>query len=159
MIDHKNALECCHEIALNSKDPNTKVGCVIVKDGEIVSSGWNRFPNGVVQDDRIHDRDTKLSLIVHAEMAAILSAAKKGISLQGSTLYVLVIDAKTGNIWGGGPCLRCTVEIIEAGISKIVSIPFKDGNSNWKCSIEKSREILKEAGVEYIEIPSLDFTL
>src|SRR3990172_2103187 len=64
-------------VAQWSKDPNTKVGAVIV-DGthRIVSLGFNGFPRGVDDDERLRNRELKLKLMVHAEMNAILFAGR-----------------------------------------------------------------------------------
>lgn len=57
-----------------SKDPSTRVGSVIVgPDREIRSVGFNGFPRGIEDTyARLHDRDTKLKLVVHGEMNAML---------------------------------------------------------------------------------------
>ena len=51
-----------------SKDPSTKVGAVIVNDdNKIISTGYNGFPRGIRDDDRLDNRAQKYDLIVHAE--------------------------------------------------------------------------------------------
>ncbi|MEC8351943.1 MAG: CMP deaminase, partial [Candidatus Thermoplasmatota archaeon] len=57
-----------------SKDPSTKVGCVVVgPDREIRSTGFNGFPRGIQDsDDRLTNRDLKYPLICHAEENAIM---------------------------------------------------------------------------------------
>ena len=136
-----------------SKDPSTKVGAVIVgPDREIISAGFNGFPRGVLDTEaRLQDRDTKLALIVHAEMNAVLAAARVGIALKGSTLYLAATDP-SGAIWGGPPCTRCAVEMIQAGIREVVSYPFKDVPSKWREDVRRAGAILEEAGVNYVEI-------
>lgn len=141
------------QIALMSKDPATQVGAIIVgPDREIRSSGFNGFPRGIVDsDDRLNDRNVKLQLIVHAEVNAILNAARIGTTLKGTTLYLSATD-HTGMVWSGPPCTRCTVEIIQSGIIEIVARPFKRVASKWKEDIETSRKILQEAGIIYREV-------
>lgn len=135
-----------------SKDPSTKVGAVIVgPDREIRSAGFNGLPRGIADTpDRLLDRETKLKLIVHAEMNAILNAARIGTALKGCTLYLAATD-DSGLVWGGPPCTRCTVETIQSGISHIVSHPFKKGPSNWAADVAFAGDLLAEAGVEYRE--------
>lgn len=72
-----------------SKDPSTRVGSVIIgPDREILSAGFNGFPRGIADThERLHDRDMKLKLVVHAEMNALLAAARTGMRLKGCTLY------------------------------------------------------------------------
>lgn len=139
-----------------SKDPSTQVGAVIVNvHGTVVSTGFNGFPMGIADThERLHDREQKLDLIVHGEMNAILAAARVGTALQGSTMYVTATDG-TGEKWGGPPCVRCTVECMQAGITSFVSRPFKDmptHMSRWYASTQKALELIHEAGLEYREI-------
>lgn len=142
------------EHARMSKDPSTKVGTIIVgPDREIVSGGFNGFPRGIADtSERLNDRDTKLALVVHAEMNAIVAAARLGIRLKGCTLYLVATD-HTCSVWGGPPCTRCTVHAIQAGISEIVSHAFKNVPSRWKDDIERAKHLLAEAGVIYREVP------
>jgi dCMP deaminase len=136
-----------------SKDPNTRVGAVIIgPDREPLSFGFNGLPRGVADThERLHNRELKLMLTVHAEMNAVLNAARVGTALKGSTLYLAATD-DSGAVWAGPPCCRCTVEIIQAGIAEIVGFPFKSGTSKWKDDIEMARQILAEAGVAYREV-------
>jgi dCMP deaminase len=149
----RHFLQLAADHARMSKDPATRVGSVIVgPDREIVSAGFNGFPRGIADTlDRLHDRDTKLSLIVHGEMNAVLAAARIGVRLKGCTLYLAATD-DSGAIWGGPPCTRCTMEIIQTGIAEIVSWPFKSAESKWKADIERARALLAEAGVMYREV-------
>lgn len=136
-----------------SKDPSTKVGSVIVgPDREVRSLGFNGFPRGIADTaERLNDRDTKLKIVVHAEMNAILAAARIGVSVKGCTLYLCATDS-SGLIWGGAPCSRCTVEIIQAGIGAIVTRPFKTVPSRWAGDVEAARLLLHEANIDYREV-------
>ena len=104
-------LDLATHISEWSKDPSTKVGCVVVgPDREIRSTGFNGFPRGILDsDDRLTDRDLKYPLICHAEENAIMHAARIGLALKGCTAYVT---------WP--PCTRCARSLIQAGISEIV---------------------------------------
>lgn len=146
-------IELAIQVARMSKDPSTQVGAVVVgPDREILSTGFNGFPRGIEDTlERLTNRDLKLGLIVHAEMNAILQAARNGVSTKGRKLYLAATDG-SGQVWGGPPCTRCTVEIIQSGVSEIVSRPFKTGFSHWKSSLEVSLVLLKEAGVVYREV-------
>lgn len=146
-------LRLCVEHANMSKDPSTRVGAVIVgPDQEIRSTGFNGFPRRIADtEERLNDRDVKISLVVHAEMNAILNAARIGVAVKGCTLYLAATDS-SGAIWGGAPCTRCAVEIIQSGISEIVSLPFKASPSKWEHSVKTARSLLEEAGVLYREV-------
>jgi len=136
-----------------SKDPSTRVGAVIVgPDREVRSMGFNGFPRGILdRPERLNDRDTKLRLVVHAEMNAVLNATRVGISTRGCAMYLTATD-DSGDVWGGPPCTRCTVELIQAGITEIVSLPFKTIPSRWADDLELARSLLREAHVEFREI-------
>lgn len=136
-----------------SKDPSTKIGAIIVgPDREIVAAGFNGFPRGIADTpERLNDRDTKIKLVVHAEMNAILAAARIGSAVKDCTMYMAATDA-SGAVWGGAPCVRCTVETIQAGIAEVVSWPIKTAPSRWRSDLEEARLLLAEAGVVFREI-------
>jgi dCMP deaminase len=136
-----------------SKDPATQVGSVVVgPDREILSAGFNGFPRGIADTAaRWQNRELKLKLVVHAEMNALLAAVRTGVRLKGCTLYLAATD-DSGLVWGGPPCTRCTVEIIQAGISEIVSCPVKAVPSKWHEDLRLARELIEEAGITYREV-------
>lgn len=140
-----------------SKDPSTKVGAIIVgPDLELRSAGFNGFPRGIADtDDRLNNKLMKYKLVVHAELNAILAAATAGISTRGCALYVAAIGAKDDYRWGGPPCVRCTVEIIQAGITSIIGEPQHYSESRWSEDADflgLSPKLLAEAGVSYREV-------
>ena len=139
-----------------SKDPSTRVGSVIVgPDREILSAGFNGFPRGIADTaERLLDRETKLQLIVHAELNAILAAARLGVRIKGCTLYLAATD-DSGAVWGGPPCTRCTVEIIQAGIREIVAYPMKAVPSRWHDDLSVAKKLIDEVGIIYREIKHL----
>ena len=141
------------ESARMSKDPATQAGAVIIgPDREVRSMGYNGLPRGIADTpQRLQNKELKRSLIVHAEMNAILNAARIGVSTRGCTLYLALTD-DSGQVWGGAPCTRCTVEIIQAGIMQVVAMPFKNQISYWTDSVEQARALLQEAQIQYREI-------
>lgn len=74
------------------------------------------------------------------------------MSLKGCTLYLATMDY-AGKVWGGPPCTRCAVHVIQAGSTGIVTHPFKDVPSRWKEDIDFAKTLLEEAGISYAEIP------
>jgi dCMP deaminase len=77
------------EIAQWSKDRSRKVGALIVKDREIVTSGFNGMPRGV--DDNVearHERPEKYFWFIHAETNAIINAARQGKCTLGCDIYI-----------------------------------------------------------------------
>ena len=131
-------LDLAEHISAWSKDPSTKVGCVIVgEDRESRSTGFNGFPRGIDDDEeRLHNRDLKYPLICHAEENAIMHAARIGVSLKGSVAYVT---------WP--PCSRCARSLIQAGINEVI---YRDGMEipeRWMDDFNTSTAMFKEAGV------------
>lgn len=136
-----------------SKDPNTRVGAVAVRDRIPIMSGFNGFPMGIEDTKaRLNDREVKLKLIVHAEQNVIALAGRRGVALEGSTLYLAATD-DTGLVWGGPPCTRCTVHLIQAGIREVVSRPLKPTPSKWHDDLAMAQELLRKAGILYREVP------
>jgi dCMP deaminase len=121
-----------------SKDPSTKVGCVVVgADREIRSTGFNGFPRGIEDSiERLEDRDLKYPLICHAEENAIMHAARIGISLKDCTAYVT---------WP--PCTRCARSLIQAGVVEVVFPRDIEIPERWIEDFDRSLSMMKEAGV------------
>lgn len=136
-----------------SKDPSTHVGAVIVgPDREIRSAGFNGFPRGIADTpERLNDRDEKMRLVVHGEMNAILAAARVGIPVGGCTMFLAATD-QSGDVWGGPPCVRCTVEAIQAGIVEVVSFPIRTAPSRWHLDLMFARSLLAEAHIRFREV-------
>ncbi len=140
----KRFLDLAEHISQWSKDPSTQVGAVIAdKDNRIVSVGYNGFPKGVNDDEeRYEDREQKYSLIVHAEINAILFAQK---GLKNTTLYT----------WPLPPCERCAGFIIQSGLETVVSIDLfsdKEGKTTdrgyrWGESFEIAQKMFQESSV------------
>lgn len=148
----KRFLFLTKEIAKWSKDPSTKVGAIITLDKQIVSTGFNGFPKGITDTpERLNDREAKNKIVVHAELNAMLQAAKLGVPIDGGTMYISATD-KGGDIWGGPPCHRCIVHVIQSGIKRIVTYTMKKTPSRWRGSLEESLNLIEEAGVEYVEL-------
>ena len=131
-------LKLAEHISGWSKDPSTKVGCVVVgEDREIRSTGFNGFPRGIEDDEeRLSDREQKYPLICHAEENAIMHAARTGVSLKGNTAYVT---------WP--PCSRCTRSLIQAGVSEVVYPSDIEIPDRWHDDFATASAMMKEAGI------------
>jgi len=120
-----------------SKDPEVQVGCVIVSpDRRRFSFGYNGFPTGVADDDRLTSPQ-RLALMVHAELNAILNSAER---LKGWKLYTT-----------RQPCMECAKAIIQAGISEVYAPPLMKTSSKW-CNAQDAVMMLLEAGVKFAQI-------
>jgi dCMP deaminase len=131
-------------IKSKSKDPSTKVGCVIVgEDNEIISTGFNGLPIGVAERSDRQERPIKYLYYEHAERNAIYLGARRGIP-KGSRIYLE---------WF--PCADCARAIIQVGIKEVwidgrkynPDIPT-EADKRWKESIEAARYMFIEAKVK-----------
>ena len=105
-------------------------GAIIVKNDEIISTGYNGAPRGRQNCSEVGfcTRDYlsipsgeryELCRSVHAEANAIISAARR--DMLGGTLYLVGRDAKTGELLRDTmPCSMCKRLIINAGITQVV---------------------------------------
>ncbi len=142
-------LRIAEEVRLWSKDPGTKVGCVLVNERRILSTGYNGFPQTISDDlDRYIDRDYKLSVTVHSEANAILNAAKNGTKVQGSTLYVTF-----------PPCSQCASAIIQAGVAQIVCPDPASAPERWRSNFKAANNLFYEAGVKVLYYSDADLCL
>ena len=131
-------IDLARHISEWSKDPSTKVGCVIVgEDREIRSTGFNGFPRGIDDTlERLEDRNQKYPMICHAEENAIMHAARIGVSLKGTMAYVT---------WP--PCSRCTRSLIQAGVSEVVYPSNVQIPDRWQSDFDIASEMMSEAGI------------
>lgn len=116
MLSDINFLKIAEEIASASKCVSKQVGAVIVKDGRILSTGYNGTPAGYTNCSEHWDgaytkehHEWSKTYEIHAEMNAIIWAARKGISIEGATIYVTL-----------EPCSECSKNVIASGIKRIV---------------------------------------
>ena len=139
---HRRFLALSEQIATWSKDPSRGVGAVIVSPSkQIVSTGFNGLPRGVADRPERLERPVKYDLIVHAEMNAIIQCARNGVSPIGCVVYSSFF-----------PCVNCALAIVQSGIETVVTYRPADGDEHWLESIDKSRAVFEEAGVEYLEL-------
>lgn len=106
MIDHKQYMEIAKLIANSSRSERKKVGCILVKDNNIISIGYNGTPHGFDNCCEI-DGVTKKE-VIHAEANAIVKCAKTSYSCEGCVMYTTY-----------SPCIECSKLIVQAGIKKI----------------------------------------
>ena len=118
-------------IATRSACQRLNVGCVIVSKGthknRIIAAGYNGFLPGAPHISRL-DNDHEQST-VHAEQNAISDAARRGVSLSGSTAYITHF-----------PCIVCAKLLVAAGINEI-KFHFDYNNNPMVEEIFKENEI------------------
>jgi len=98
-----------------------KVGCVIARDGRVLSEGYNGSAPGEPHclDVGCLMEDGHCIRTLHAEANSVAWAARRGIAIEGATLFTYG--------WRDGICHRCHKLALSAGIAKIVEIPLEDG--------------------------------
>lgn len=122
-----------------------KVGAVIVKENQVLATGYNGAPKGLPnccdigsclrQELSIPSGERhELCRAVHAENNAITQCAVNGVSCKGAVLYVTA-----------SPCVMCLKQIINAGITKIYAKEFYPD--------KLSLEMLKQSNIEMIIFP------
>lgn len=134
-IYHNTYMRMATVWASLSKSKRKKVGALVVKDGTIISDGYNGTPTGFPNDCEDIDGNTHW-YVLHAEANAILKTARSTQNISGSTLYLTL-----------SPCKDCSKLIIQSGIKRIVYLEeYRDLDGI---------KILKTAGVEIIKIADM----
>ena len=102
-------LELAELIATWSKDPSTKVGAIAVSSAkQVLCEGYNGFPRGVHDLPERMERPAKYLWTLHAEANLVAHAARHGISLYQSSVFVTHY-----------PCAQCAALLINAGVSSV----------------------------------------
>lgn len=134
-------MDMCHSVALRATCNRGRSGCVIVRDKQILVTGYVGSPSHLPHCDEVghlfrktlHEDGsitTHCVRTVHAEQNAICQAARRGVALEGSTLYCTMT-----------PCRTCAMLIINCGIKKVVA------EYKYHAGAE-SEEMFKMAGIE-----------
>jgi dCMP deaminase len=123
-------LELARVVGLRSTCLRRKFGAVIVKDGVVLSSGYNGAARkvrdclevGLCLKEAVgapHGEGYDVCPAVHAEANAIVNAARSGVSIVGGIMYLHGQDLQ-GRVVEGKPCTFCRRLLINSGIEKIV---------------------------------------
>jgi dCMP deaminase len=134
-------MEITRLVATRSTCLRRQVGAILVKDRNILATGYNGVPSGISHCDVTGCLRERLKIPsgerhelcrgLHAEQNAIIQAARHGINIDGATLYCTTM-----------PCIICTKMIINAGIRDIV---YGDGYAD-----ELAREMINEGGINAV---------
>lgn len=133
-------MEMAELVSSKSKDPSSKVGCVVVTSDKVVAAtGYNGLPRGVEDRPERMERPAKYLWTSHAEENAVAQAARIGASLRGGTAFVT-----------HHPCSRCARSLIQAGI---VSVLVGEGKTSMPVEeFVVAEEMFKEANVTVFSI-------
>jgi dCMP deaminase len=143
-------LNIAEEISNFSNCVSHKVGCVLVKEGRILSTGYNGTPKGYVnckdvfpnynkESDRAQHHTWSNKRELHVEMNMLLWAARNGITIENSTLYSTL-----------QPCFECSKNISNSGIKRIV---FRYAYDKIGEDLFIIQDIVKHCGIEYLHLP------
>jgi dCMP deaminase len=113
-------MEVCDAIAKRATCDRGRSGCVIARENQLLVTGYVGAPAGLPHCDEVGHQfkqmlhedgsvTTHCVRTVHAEQNAICQAAKRGISINGATLYCRMT-----------PCRTCAMLIINCGIVRVV---------------------------------------
>ena len=121
--------------------PRMHCGCVLVKDKQILSTGYN---GSIPGDEHCEDIgcmvvDNHCVRTIHAEMNAILQCSSHGISTAGATAYVTNM-----------PCTNCSKALIAAGIKEVIIF------SDYHDTLAEHFFTIAKVPIRRIEKPSSD---
>lgn len=134
-------MEVASSISKRATCDRGRSGCVIARDHQILATGYVGAPAGLPHCDEAGHEMRKLLRedgsvtqhcvrTVHAEQNAICQAAKRGVAIDGATLYCRMT-----------PCRTCGMMIINCGIKRVVA------ERRYHAGAE-SEAMFREAGVE-----------
>ena len=134
-------MEITHLVATRSSCLRRQVGAVLVKQRNILATGYNGVPSGITHCNESGCLRERLEVPsgerhelcrgLHAEQNAIIQAARHGININGATLYCTTM-----------PCIICTKMIINAGITTVI---YGEGYAD-----ELAREMIAETDITVV---------
>lgn len=157
---HEYFIKIANVVRQKSKDPSSKVGVVIVsKNNEILSTGFNGFCRNIQEYSNTltlanneatlsnrWERPEKYLWVEHGERNAIYNAARNGIKLLGSKLYLVAFGPPTV------PCVDCTKAIIQSGIKYVYGYAVQPAREEWKKDFDFCLNHLEEAGIIFVDL-------
>lgn len=138
----RQLLAKAYGIAMDSKDPSTQNGAILVNEqGEILSWGANNLPEGIKNSPDRWVKPLKYRVVVHAEDRAILQACRKGLQVTGLTM-----------VCGWACCTSCALSILESGVKVLVTHKqvIDRSPANWEEEILLAFSLLNEAKVKIL---------
>ena len=123
-------LEMARIWAKNSYCQRRQVGALVVKQGMIISDGYNGTPSGF---ENVCEDETGVTkpYVLHAEANAITKLARSNNNSEGATIYITA-----------SPCIECAKLIIQSGITRVVY--------GEKYRLMDGIELLERAGIEVV---------
>ena len=151
-------LDIAEAVSERSTCLRRKFGAIVVKNDEIISTGYNGAPRGRKNCSDLNfcyrermqvprGQRYELCRSVHAEANAIISASRS--DLLGATLYLACHDAKTDQLDGAvEPCSMCKRLILNAGIAEVIIRQDKDAHFTIRTAdwIENDDSLVEDPG-------------
>jgi len=137
-------MQICHVVAQRSTCSRAAVGAVIVKGRTILATGYNGAPAGqphctevgclvFSSTDPSGETEENCFRTIHAEINAIGQAAKHGVAIAGSSVYIT-----------HSPCIHCLKVLINTGITRVCyEKPYK---------LHRIEELVTGSGVEMVQV-------
>ena len=112
------------------------VGAVIVRDRTILSTGYNGSIRGMPHCSDVGHlmEDGHCVATIHAEMNAIIQAARNGVAIEGAGIYITA-----------SPCWNCFKALGNAGVKRICYVEFYRA--------ERSFSVAEQLGIEMVHVP------
>jgi dCMP deaminase len=138
-------MEICRVVAQRSTCTRAAVGAVVVRDRTILATGYNGSPAGLphctdvgcliyASTDPLGEREENCFRTIHAEINAIAQAAKHGVGIGGSSIYIT-----------HSPCIHCLKVIVNTGIRRVCYVrPYK---------LHRIAELVSASGISLIQVP------
>ena len=131
-MKEKTLIKVALDLAQDSIDPNTKVGCVVISSkGHILTTGYNGPPRKVDDSKIPLTRPEKYPFMIHAEANAVYNAARNGIALEGCTFLVT-----------STPCHICLQAIYQVGAECVVCPT--DKHTGWSDDDQTFYDFIKD---------------
>ncbi|MEI6757467.1 MAG: dCMP deaminase family protein [Chlorobium sp.] len=141
---HEYFMSVAHLISRRATCTRAHIGAVVVRDHNILSTGYNGAPSGLPHCNDINCRiyrsthpdgtvEENCVNTIHAEINAIVQAAKNGVSIRDADIYIT-----------SSPCIHCLKVLINVGIKTIYyDNPYK---------IEHIDELLRLSGIRLVQV-------
>lgn len=152
LIEHNRFLDIAEVIATSSKCVSVSVGAIFVREGRILSSGYNGSPAGYTNCNENFTQDKfnrpqhskwSKSYEIHAEMNAILYAARSGNSLENATIYTT-----------HSPCYDCIKNLLGLGIKHIY---FRNAYDGIGYVLDNVKDFVKDMEADIVQIPRVNY--
>lgn len=135
-------LNIAKQVAARATCDRKHVGCVLVRDKTILSTGYNGSIRSLPHCDDVGHLiiDGHCKRTIHAEANALVQAAKNGVSINGAMAYITI-----------SPCMNCFALLVNGGINRIVYGSFYKDDLVLKFAEQLDIEMVERIDNERME--------